>query len=155
MPSTRLIMSVSTGFPDLYPFDEYETDPIYLRGEIKVNGTWRNAQLHMTLKSPYIFNWRMEDNVMDISEYHDGSLITTTLRFYRSFTTKFFAIFLTVSECRSNLSTCSCVVISILGLFVFGLSLSIWHRNRKVEPPTLGIPTSFLFVFVDSLLELI
>ena len=90
-------MTLPSGYPDLYPFDDYETDPIYVRGEMKTSRGWEEANLHMTIKSPYLFNWRMQDDVMDVSEYHNGSLIVATLKFYRSFTTKFFAIFLTIS----------------------------------------------------------
>ncbi|KAI8902589.1 hypothetical protein BC833DRAFT_572586 [Globomyces pollinis-pini] len=61
-----------------------------------------------------------------------ASIVNVDLLGFRSFTVQFFSIFILVC-------------MWILSFTVFILSVTLWFRDRKVEPPTIAITTSLLF----------
>ena len=61
-----------------------------------------------------------------------GTDIFMSITITRSFTTRFFSMFVFI-------------VMWVLSLTIFILALSIWIRNRKVEPPTIGVTAGILF----------
>ncbi|KAJ3078774.1 hypothetical protein HK102_004249, partial [Quaeritorhiza haematococci] len=149
--------------PNDYPFDEYLGDVVLLEGTFlntsiplnnsllsttnpnrtALNSTTRNrldlaaqvfqtqrVQMYMAM-SGKLRHWTAQTFVYDVSDGRDGTRLAFGIKVKRTISTKFFAIFITM-------------VMIVLSLLVFGLALSVWIRERKVEPPTLSVPTGLL-----------
>ena len=134
IPSMDIAVSVPYGNPNSYPFDKYKTGIFYLSAVTYklVNGTREEKVIPVVLGIfGSQFTWHIEDpKVKD--EYKNGTLISVDMEISRAYTTRVFAVFVFF-------------MLWSISLLVFLLTVSIWTRNRKVEPPTLAVITSTLF----------
>ncbi|KAJ3215064.1 hypothetical protein HDU67_000844 [Dinochytrium kinnereticum] len=132
MPSQNLTLSFGSGDLNQYPFDKFESNNLI------VYGTYFESRTNATIKLPIgigmeaaLLSYSVDVPVM--KQYgQDGKNVLVKIAVTRSITTKFFSM----------------MVISImwtLSLLSLTLSTTLWLRDRKVEPPTLGLTTGLIF----------
>ncbi|KAJ3337013.1 hypothetical protein HDU91_001595, partial [Kappamyces sp. JEL0680] len=63
---------------------------------------------------------------------HSSAIYSVDLSGQRSFTVQFFSLFIVVA-------------MWVVSMAVFILATTLWLRDRKVEPPTIGVCAAFLF----------
>ncbi|KAI8831374.1 hypothetical protein BC829DRAFT_115591 [Chytridium lagenaria] len=132
MTSQNLTVSLGTGDVIQYPFDYFETN------NILVSGTYFEPETNSTIKLPIeigmeaaLLSYRVSVPMM---KQYGADLKNVALRVAvsRSLTTRFFSLIVNV-------------IMWALSLLSLTLSTTLWLRDRKVEPPTLGLSISLLF----------
>ncbi|KAI8926399.1 hypothetical protein BC831DRAFT_456557 [Entophlyctis helioformis] len=112
------------GDPNNYPFDKYEHRLVV---SVTAANSTRPVPVAMSV-SGSIQAWTVnfDDSGSDVG------LLAVQITAKRSFTTMFFSMFVFI-------------MMWILSITVFSLAMSVWIRDRKVEPPTIGVTSSLLF----------
>ncbi|KAJ3080067.1 hypothetical protein HK102_003339 [Quaeritorhiza haematococci] len=133
MPSTTVTHRIAYGDPNAYPFDQYTTDTYY------ITARYRNPETNQTEPVPLLYaivgalqSWQIQKPVVEDMSDGRGLVIASHLTILRSMTTRAFSIFI-IS------------MLWVLSAFVFVLSVTLWYRGRKVEPPTMAVATGLLF----------
>ncbi|KAJ3068469.1 hypothetical protein HK102_007165 [Quaeritorhiza haematococci] len=131
--SQDLTFAITTGDLNSYPFDSY-TDEFFVSGlgPTVVNAAGQNVSDIVPIAFSIVGalqSWSVELEV-DGKTFEPN--VRVIVRINRSFTTKFFSMFV-VS------------VMWLLSLFVLTLAITVWTRGRKVEPPTIAFVTGMLF----------
>ena len=128
------IIFFASGDTSAYPFDECESS-LSFKGliplvsssvEIEAKSPEGDAPIgYLTASALQLFNFRSEVLEGDGSVF---AVYTVT----RSVTTRIFCVFVVI-------------MMWLLSLNVFYLSVSIWVRKRRVEPPTIAVSGALLF----------
>lgn len=119
MSAQQLSLTFKSGNVNQYPFDKYQ-------GQFMLNAyDTINSDLNIPISfaiAPSTFGF----NFLPIEVIsNDNLFIFSSMQASRSFTVQFFSLFIIIS-------------LWILSLTAFALSASLWLRDRKVEPPTIG-----------------
>lgn len=126
MPNAALSVSFESGNVNRYPFDIFSTS--FLVSASLTNDSTQSIPLTFSLTG-------LAQAFHITPELEDPSspfYIQVQLTASRSFTTKFFSLFIVSS-------------MWILSFTVFTLATTLWLRDRQVEPPTIGFCAGFLF----------
>ncbi|TPX36737.1 hypothetical protein SmJEL517_g01284 [Synchytrium microbalum] len=125
------------GDPNNYPLDLYLVS-------LGVIATTVNTTSNSTIPIPVAMiiqgalqSWRLHFNLVE-EQFHlmtSGNLQKSpnlTVEVIRSYTTKIFSFF-------------TLIVMWALSVAILALAITLWTRDRKVEPPTIVVATSMLF----------
>ncbi|KAJ3189061.1 hypothetical protein HK101_008966, partial [Irineochytrium annulatum] len=126
-------MNLTIGDINQYPFDRFESDPALVFGTFtNATGSIFQVPIVMVVQGSLI-SYNLEfPLITDFSNNDDGTIVAFTVRVTRAFTTKFFSMMVLI-------------VMWVLSLLSMYMSATIWIRERKVEPPTLGLAISLVF----------
>ncbi|KAJ3413064.1 DEAD-box ATP-dependent RNA helicase [Chytridiales sp. JEL 0842] len=132
-PSPEITISFESGDVNQYPFDRYITPGLLASGVYFNTRTNRTENIALVVLSQGgLQTWNIDFEGTDYSDAQDATLIAFIWTFSRSGTTKFFALFIMI-------------LMWFLALLAFTVSVTIWNRKRKVEPPMIGVTVSLLF----------
>ncbi|KAI8902606.1 hypothetical protein BC833DRAFT_572656 [Globomyces pollinis-pini] len=137
-PANRPITAQSVDLPftasniNKYPFDRFESEFILNANVVSSNTSLVNASLPIGFSIVgTIQSIRFDADLVD-DVVASAMILNIKLFGYRSFTVQFFSMFILIC-------------MWILSFTIFILSVTLWFRDRKVEPPTIAITTSLLF----------
>jgi len=125
----QTVSQVLDGDINSYPFDIYSFDYTISAYSSPTNVSYGDP-LPLTIFSQGAFQGFTVGTKFSGSD--DGSSVTITLTVKRSTTTKAFAIIIFM-------------VMWCLSLSIFTAAMSVWFREKKVEPPLIAISTALLF----------
>ncbi|KAL2917666.1 hypothetical protein HK105_202539 [Polyrhizophydium stewartii] len=127
IPAFDAVVPIDEGSPNRYPFDEFSsTFAISLFA-----GTGFNQSVPMALALVgAVQSWGVGLHMQD--QQRDSQLVAVTAVITRSWTTALFSVIIIV-------------IMWALSLTVLTLAVTLWFRNRKVEPPTIAVAGSLLF----------
>ncbi|KAJ3414126.1 hypothetical protein HDV05_007070 [Chytridiales sp. JEL 0842] len=138
MPSQDISLKFASGDPNSYPFERYITNSFLVTGTfIDTTVPGNNTALQPVpvqlniVGALQTFGISVSE-LFDVSPQGTGTTLSARLQIQRSFSTKFFSVFVMG-------------VMWLLSLLTFALSLTPWARGYKIEPPALVIGTSLLF----------
>ncbi|KAH6562163.1 hypothetical protein BASA50_006934 [Batrachochytrium salamandrivorans] len=127
IPSFDAIVPIDEGQPNLYPFDKYYTT---FDMSLFVGSSF-NESIPMAIGIVgAVQSWTVGLSLSKAQGTSGLVLVDTTIN--RSWTTKFFSMIVVI-------------IMWALSLAVFTLAITLWLRDRKVEPPTIAITASLLF----------
>ncbi|KAL2916804.1 hypothetical protein HK105_203583 [Polyrhizophydium stewartii] len=127
IPPFDITVPIAEGQPNRYPFDVYATEfEITLLYKDSYNQT---IPMAVALVGA-VQSWSTKLNINDLQS--GQRLVRVHAEFRRSWTTQLFSIIVVI-------------IMWALSLSVFTLSVTLWLRDRKVEPPTIGVIGSLLF----------
>jgi hypothetical protein len=135
MSSQDVRIKFATGDPNSYPFERYTSNPFQISGTYVDPTTNEIAPIPLQMNivgALQSFSIQVLE-LWDISKNGTGEVLEVQLQVSRSFSTKFFSVFVMG-------------VMWMLSLLTFALSLTPWIRHYKIEPPALLIGTSLLYV---------
>ncbi|KAJ6551876.1 hypothetical protein B0H19DRAFT_1159306 [Mycena capillaripes] len=126
----QTVSQILDGDVNRYPFDIFEVDYQIFAFSSPTNGTY-GTPLPMTIYAEgTVQGWKIDTDFSGIND--DGSGVNIHIRVSRSPITKAFSmIIIVVMWCLSS------------GIFI--AAMSVWFREKKVEPPLIAISTALLF----------
>ncbi|KAI8905057.1 hypothetical protein EDD86DRAFT_249278 [Gorgonomyces haynaldii] len=127
MQSQDIAISLNSADTNMYPFDKFSSD-LVLAGFTDVNIPSSAIKLGVNFQAG-LQGWTFQP---DFAEQPNSLSSICKISVSRSITTMFFSIFIVIG-------------MWILSLSAFTLAFTLWFRNRKVEPPTIGLVASLLF----------
>jgi hypothetical protein len=119
---------IETGNLNHYPFDRFDTE-IAVYATVLIENTKPIIPVALSIVGA-VQSFRTDLSVG--SSALSPSAVKIKLTGFRSFTVQFFSLF--IFACMW-----------ILGFVVFTLATTLWFRDRKVEPATIGVAGSLLF----------
>ncbi|KAJ3334264.1 hypothetical protein HDU76_003913 [Blyttiomyces sp. JEL0837] len=139
MSSQDFTAKFSSGDPNSYPFEFYDSPTLEITASTLTPSTSPNSSLIYTpipLQVSIVGALQTYTislpSIYDHSLAMDGSLIDFQVRVGRSFTTKLFSLFVMF-------------VMWGLSLLTFAVGLTPWIRRYRIEAPTLAIANTLLF----------
>jgi hypothetical protein len=127
MPAQDITFTITTGDLQNYPFDSFQD--AFLVTAFATNGSQPIPVALSLIAGIQSFSF---DNQVTDKGNNAFSAILVELSIFRSFTTKFFSLFVIIT-------------MWLLSLLIIILASSVWLRGRKVEPPTIAFVTGMLF----------
>ncbi|KAJ3314773.1 hypothetical protein HDU76_002357 [Blyttiomyces sp. JEL0837] len=128
MQSTETTIQFDDGDVNEYPFDQF-VSTTYVVGQYVKNNVSAQLPIGISVMGA-IQTWTLNFDAGDFKE--DGTAVYVDFKFTRSATTKFFSLFVVV-------------IMWVLGILSFVQAVTIYTRNRKVEPPTIAANMGLLF----------
>lgn len=127
MASQDIVSFFLDGNTNRYPFDVY-TSTVSLTAFQTSNNTRTRVAVNLV---GAIQGFTVEFSTIEVQK--DGLLnLDASVRIARSTTTIFFSLFIVIG-------------MWLLSMTAFTLAFTLWFRQRKVEPPTIGLVASLLF----------
>lgn len=122
-----LSLTFSTGDPNRYPFESFG-DSVRIHAQRDVSSTL-STPIPLALSfTGYLQGWSITSTAENVG-LRDVKL---QIQFARSATVKFFSLFVIG-------------LMWILSLTMLTLSVTLWIRKRRVEPPTMAVAAALLF----------
>ena len=130
MPDQSLLMAFDTGNVNQYPFDQFSTSFLMIASSTEaqtLNATQVNLAFSIVGLAQAFYITPSFGTPVSLTTLIEVSVVAS-----RSFTTRFFSLFIFSS-------------LWILSFTIFALATTLWLRDRTVEPPTIGFCAGFLF----------
>ncbi|KAJ3079560.1 hypothetical protein HK102_003697 [Quaeritorhiza haematococci] len=129
IPRQEITLPITEGMPTNYPMDKYKAE-LFIEANTLINGTEVGIPtLAFTYSALQLFN--IDTNFTYISQTDTYSMVAS-IDIKRSRMVVGYSIFVII-------------IMWVLSLSLFTMSVGIWVRKRKVEPPTIGVATAMLF----------
>lgn len=120
----------NSGDPNNYPFDSYKVVYDLSATDDGSSTTLNNTSFQVALSlTGSLQSWSFANEIQQGSNPLFQSVAVIV---FRSFTTKFFSLFMIGT-------------MWILSSAILILAVTLWYRDRKVEPPTIAVVTGMLF----------
>ncbi|KAJ3392818.1 hypothetical protein HDU92_008174 [Lobulomyces angularis] len=126
MPAQELVFTITEGDTNSYPLDKYE-DVFTVAAVDNTTATPIPIPIAISVVAA-LQSWSFENTVEDVSV----NIQQVSFTFKRSFTTRFFSFFIIIT-------------LWVLSFLILSLAVTLWMRDRKVEPPTIAVTTGMLF----------
>ncbi|KAL2911785.1 hypothetical protein HK105_208718 [Polyrhizophydium stewartii] len=138
IPAFDVVVPIDDGGPNRYPFDSYSAtfQMTLVKG---VSGFNESIPMAMALVGA-VQSWSIDILLIDIVDSVQVVFLNVIAR--RSWTTKLFSVLTLVPSPTLKIII---VIMWALSLAVLSLAVTLWFRNRKVEPPTIAVTASLLF----------
>ncbi|XJO72883.1 hypothetical protein BDV3_003947 [Batrachochytrium dendrobatidis] len=127
IPSFDIAIPIDVGQPNLYPFDKYKT---YFDIASYRNSFFNQSVPLVAGIVGAVQSWTVALEIANAGGTSGIIIVDTFIE--RSWTTKFFSMIVVI-------------IMWALSLSAFTLTITLWLRDRKVEPPTISITASLLF----------
>ena len=130
MAGQELIISMSNADTNDYPFDRFDANLIFT-AFLNISDSKTAVRVGVRAQGA-LQGWTINPTLNEIVNTDGSFYVSIDLSAIRSITTKFFSVFIII-------------YMWFLSLSAIVLASTLWYRERKVEPPTIGFIASLLF----------
>ncbi|KAI8914480.1 hypothetical protein EDD86DRAFT_87606 [Gorgonomyces haynaldii] len=121
--NAQMSVALGNGYPNNYPLDNYTIFTV-------LSAVNEDGPIRVGFSLPVAMQgWKIEGAIAPTSNPLASVFAMT---FHRSLTTILYSVLVNI-------------IMWILSLAIFTLTVTLWFRDRKVEPPTIGITVGLLF----------